>query len=218
MARRRSGFAIGNDNAAALTPAGAEPVKPEPLPYNEAAAKQLQYYRDRRGIDDPMARCLMVGIPRITTMPMPFQIAQAKDQVIFLYEAFHAFRIVPTDGRAHPDDHEPSFMGDSVAHWEDDTLVVDVTGFNTKTWISGVGTVHSEKMHVVERYRRVDYDTLVNDITIDDPEVFTKPWHTRQIIRLRPAERLREYECGENNEDIVRFESLLQKEELFKRQ
>jgi hypothetical protein len=213
-------FAIGEANAARLTPAGAAaaPVKPEPLPYNEAAMKRVQYYRDRRGIDDPMARCLMVGIPRITGMPMPFQITQTKDQVIFLYEAFHAFRIIPTDGRPHPDDLTPAFMGDSVARWDGNTLVVDIVGFNDKTWISGVGTIHSEEMHIVERYTRVDYDTIVNDITIEDPEVFTKPWRTRQVIRLRADDRVREYECGENNEDIVRFETLLQSESLFKRQ
>ena len=87
-------FAIGEANAARQGPAGtatAAPAKPEPIPYTEAAAKIRQSYVERRGIDDPMARCLMVGIPRITSMPMPFQITQTKDQVLFLYEAFHAF-------------------------------------------------------------------------------------------------------------------------------
>jgi hypothetical protein len=179
--------------------------------------KIVQEYRDRRGIDDPMARCLMVGIPRITGMPMPFQITQTKDQILFLYEAFHSFRIIPTDGRAHPDDITPSFMGDSVARWDGDTLVVDVTGFNDKTWLNGVGTFHTENLRVTERFTRVDFDTILYRVTMEDPEVLTKPWNQQATIRLRPEERIREYECGENNEDIVRFESLLKNESLFRK-
>jgi hypothetical protein len=71
----------------------------------------------------------------------------------------------------------------------------------------GVGTIHSEKLRVTERYRRDTYDTIIYDVTMDDPEVFTKPWHQQETFRLRPGERLREYECIENNEDIVRWRS-----------
>lgn len=203
-------FAVGNANAAALGPAGvpAEPAKPEPIPYTAAAAKIRQGYLDRRGIDDPMARCLMVGIPRITSMPMPFQITQTKDQVLFLYEAFHAFRVVPVN-KPHPADADASFMGDSVATWDGDTLVVDVTGFNDKTWLGGVGTIHSDKLHVTERFTRTDFDTILYEVKLEDPVVFTKPYNQRATIRLRPGDRVREYECGENNEDIVRFEEML---------
>jgi hypothetical protein len=194
-----------------MGPAGAAPAapaKPEPMPYTEAAAKIRQGYLDRRGIDDPMARCLMVGVPRITSMPMPFQITQTKDQILFLYEAFHAFRIAPFN-KPHPDDLEPSFMGDPTARWDGDTLVVDVVGFNDKTWLGTVGTIHSEKLHVTERYTRVDFDTIVYEVKLEDPVVFTKPYNQRATIRLRPNERIREYECGENNEDIIRFEEIL---------
>ena len=79
-----------------------------------------------------MARCLLTGVPRITVRPLPFEIVQLRDRVIILYEIHHAFRIIPTDGRPHPDDLEPSYLGDSVGRWEGDTLVVDVTGFNDK--------------------------------------------------------------------------------------
>jgi hypothetical protein len=75
-------------------------------------------------------------VPRITVRPLPFEIVQLANRVIILYEIHHAFRIIPTDGRPHPDDVEPSYLGDSVAHWEGDTLVVDVTGFNDKTWLA----------------------------------------------------------------------------------
>jgi hypothetical protein len=205
---------IGDQEARAIAQAdaaaGRKPPLREPPPYKPEAEARRQYYLSRRGIDDPMARCFISGVPRITTRPLPFQIIQMKDQVILLYEAHHAFRIVPTDGRPHPEDIEPSFNGDSVGHWEGDTLVVDVIGFNEKTWLAGVGTIHSEKLHVVERYTRDSADTIRYQVTLEDPEVFTKPWHMEEIFRLRPNERLREYECIENNEDLLRFEKLLE--------
>ena len=200
--------AIRQADAATGRPA---PPRPEPPPYKPEAEAKRQYYVDRRGIDDPMARCLISGVPRITVRPLPFQIVQLPGQIIFLYEVHHAFRIIPTDGRPHPDDIEPSYLGDSVARWEGDTLVVDVTGFNENTWLAGVGTIHSEKLHVTERYTRDTFDTIRYEVTMEDPEVFTKPWHTQETLRLRPNERLREYECIENNNEILlRLEKLLQ--------
>jgi hypothetical protein len=205
---------IGDKEARAILEAdraaGRTLAPPEPAPYTAEAEARRQYYLSRRGVDDPMARCFISGVPRITTRPLPFQIIQMKDQVILLYEAHHAFRIVPTDGRTHPDDIEPSFLGDSVGHWDGDTLVVDVIGFNEKTWLAGVGTIHSDKLHVTERYTRDTAGTIRYDVTMEDPVVFTKPWHEHEIFRLRPNERLREYECIENNEDLQRFEKLLQ--------
>ena len=86
-----------------------------------------------------------------------------------------------------PDDLEPSYMGDSVGHWEGDTLVVDVTGFNDKTWLGPTGTFHTEALHVTERYTRVDYNTINYDVTMEDPNVLTKPWNTHSTIMLRPG-------------------------------
>jgi hypothetical protein len=206
--------AIQRADAAAGRPA---PPPREPPPYKPAAEARRQEFLARRGIDDPMARCLISGVPRITTRPLPFQIVQMPGQVILLYEAHHAFRIVPTDGRPHPDDLDPSYLGDSVGHWEGDTLVIDVIGFNDKTWLAGVGTIHSEKLRVTERYRRDTFDTIIYDVTMEDSEVFTKAWHTQETFRLRPNERLREYECIENNEDLLRFEKLLEREDVFRR-
>ena len=206
---------IGEEEARAIQRADAAAGRPappprEPPPYKPAAEAKRQEYLARRGIDDPMARCFLSGVPRITTRPLPFQIVQMPGQVIMLYEAHHAFRIIPTDGRPHPDDLEPSFLGDSVARWEGDTLVVDVIAFNEKTWLAGVGTIHSDKLHVTERYTRDTYETIRYEVTMEDPEVFTKPWHQYETFRLRPNERLREYECIENNEDLLRFEKILQ--------
>ena len=111
---------------------------PSRFPYQPWAEAERQKYLERRGIDDPIGRCMMPGVPRTTGMPMPIQFVQAPKQFIILYEAYHAYRVIPFDAE-HPYDVEPSFMGDSVAHWDGDTLVVDVVGFNTQTWISGVG-------------------------------------------------------------------------------
>src|ERR1700691_2355480 len=221
-------FAIGSSNAKAARP-GDEAVANAPAavvpsrvvpPYQEWMLPKLKELRDRRNIDDPSARCLLVGVPRITNEPLPIKIIQTKEEITFLYETFHAFRVIPTDGRKHSDDIDPSFMGDSVAHWEGDTLVVDVTGFNDKTWIgAGGATLHTEALHVIERYTRADYDTITYEVTIDDPKAFTKTWSpTPTFLSLRPGERLHEYECIENNEDIVRFEQLLKNESLFRRQ
>jgi hypothetical protein len=212
---------IGEEEARAIqqadVAAGRIAQTREPPPYKPEAEAKRQEFLARRGIDDPMARCLMSGVPRITTRPLPFQIVQLPGQVILLYEAHHAFRIVPTDARPHPDDVDPSYLGDSVGRWDGDTLVVDVIGFNDKTWLAGVGTIHSEKLHVTERYTRDSYDTIRYEVTMEDPEVFTKPWHQQETFRLRPNERLREYECIENNEDLLRFEKLLQNESSFRK-
>src|SRR4051812_41555413 len=166
---------IGEEAARAIQKADAEAGRTaasrEPPPYNPAAEARRQAYLARRGIDDPMARCLLSGVPRITTRPLPFQIVQLPGQIILLYEAHHGFRIVPTDGRPHPDDAEPSYLGDSVARWEGDTLLVDVTSFNDKTWLAGVGTIHSEKLHVVERYTRDSFETIRYEVTMEDPDV-----------------------------------------------
>lgn len=219
-------FAIGAENAKAARPDAAPAragrgggARPEPAPYQDWVLPKLKELRDRRLIDDPSGRCLLVGVPRITSMPLPIKIIQTKDEVTFLYETFHAFRVIPTDGRKHPDDIDPSFMGDSVGGWEGNTLVVDVIGFNDKTWLgAGGASLHSDALHVVERYERVDYDTITYNVLIEDPKVFTKSWNTApSFLSLRPGERLREYECIADNQDIQRFEELLKTPSLFVR-
>jgi hypothetical protein len=221
-------FAVGSANAkaarpgdaaVAAAPAAVIPARVAP-PYQDWILPQVREIRNRRNIDDPQSRCLLVGVPRITNEPLPIKIIQTPGEITFLYETFHAFRVIPTDGRKHPDDIDPSFMGDSVARWDGDTLVVDVTGFNDKTWLgAGGATLHTDALHVIERYTRADYDTITYEVTIDDPKAFTKTWSPApSFLSLRPGERLHEYECIENNEDIVRFEELLKNESLFRRQ
>ena len=209
---------VGEEEAARLRKleASRPPFPREAPPYKPEYEAKRQEYVARRGIDDPMARCLLSGVPRVTTRPLPFQIVQTKDLVVILYEAHHAFRIIPTDGRSHPDDIEPSYLGESVGRWEGDTLVVEVIGFNEKTWLAGTGTIHSDQLRVIERYTRDTPETIVYQVTMEDPVVFTKPWRQQVIFHLRPNDRIREYECIENNEDLLRIEKLLQDESLFR--
>lgn len=199
-----------------ITPYAVPGPQPKP-PYQEWAAKKVLESYKMRGIDEPMVRCLPPGVPRTTLMGLfPMQIVQTPKTIVMLFEVFHVFRIIPIDLK-HPDDLEPSYMGDSVGHWDGDTLVVDVTGFNDKTWLSGVGTIHSEMLHVVEKFTRVDLNTIVYEDTVEDPAVLTGPWTRHGTIMLRPGTRLREYECVENNVDTQRYENMLKDPSLFMR-
>jgi hypothetical protein len=182
---------------------------PNDPPYQPWAAEKVMERRENKLKDDPDSRCLMPGLPRIVNMPMPMQIIQTPQEVAILYEAFHSFRVIPTDGRGHIDKKQLAsdglYLGDSVGHWEQDTLVVDVTNFNDVTWLDNSGGIHSDALHVTERYRRPDRETLLYQATLDDPKVFTKPWTVNWTLKLRPGERLMEYECLENNQDPPRL-------------
>jgi hypothetical protein len=109
-----------------------------------------------------------------------------------------------TDGRAHDTTLGPLWMGDSIGRWEGDTLVADTVNFNDKTWLDRIGHPHSESLHIVERIRRVDHDHLVDDITIDDPKTYTKPWSTHIEFGLRPKWTLAEQFC----EDEESFQTI----------
>ena len=145
--------------------------KPE---YKLELLAKVKELSDKQGVLDPAFYCKPQGVPR---MGPPTQIVQTPGQVLFLYSASNLFRIIPTDGRPHRADADPSYMGDSIGRFEGDTLVVDVVNFNDDTWLGSDGYFHTEKMHVVERLTRKG-DVLTYSATIDDPEVLAKPWTT----------------------------------------
>jgi hypothetical protein len=155
-----------------------------------------------RGPDDTglYADCMPPGVPQSFSAPYPFQIVQNPQVVVIFYEYPNVFRIIPADGRPHPDDPDPTWMGNSVAHWEEDTLVIDSIGFNEKTEVNGYR--HTEKLHVVERLRRLENGNLQYDVTVEDPNVFAVPWAMAQrTFPLRPElEKIDEFVC-ENNRD-----------------
>jgi hypothetical protein len=189
----------GLSKAPAAPPPVNPPPKREPLPYQSWAETKTKTFT---AADDPTLRCLLPGVPRITSMPMPFQIVETPKEIVIAYESYHAFRIIPIDDKLqHPTDLVPTWMGDSVARWDGDTLVVDATGFNDKTWLSGTGSFHSEDLHVVERFTLNSDDTITYVATVTDPKVLTKPWTTGALLRRPPNTRVEEYECVENNQD-----------------
>jgi len=147
--------------------------------------------------NDPIASCLPPGVPAIYMMTYPMEIVQAPGRVIMIFEYDHYVRHIYTDGRPHQD-LTPTWMGDSIGRWEGDTLVVDASGFNDKTWLDDEGHPHSDALHVVERLRRVDRDTMVDDITIEDPKAYTQPLKTQRTLLLKPNWTLAEYVCEDN--------------------
>jgi len=189
------GAAGGGGRGAGRGPREAPPYKPELLDKVRALVADPA--------NSPSARCLLLGVPAITMNPMPLEIVQTPKKTVILYEVMRAFRIIPSDGRDHPKDLDPTYMGDSVAHWDGDTFVVDVTGFNDRTWLDGAGHFHSDALHVVERYTRTPQDTIHYEVTAEDPNVLTKPWKVVDAqLRHPPREdRIMEYEC-DNNIDL----------------
>ncbi len=151
------------------------------------------------------AQCLPPGVPGATLAPYPLQIVQKHDLVVILYEAYNIFRIIPLD-RDHGEDLDPTWLGHSVGHWEGDTLVVDVVGFNDKTQLAGYH--HTEALHVVERYRRTSFDKILYTVSADDPNVFAKPVEYSGELTLHPEWEIGEYICAENNKD---YSELLEK-------
>ncbi len=165
------------------------------IPYQAWAAAKQQENFAKRAMLDPVNRCFLPGVPRITYMHYPFQIFQTPEFVAITYEYVHASRTIHMKG-PHLEDIA-FWMGDSRGHWEGDTLVVDVADNEPETWLDMSGNFHSDALHVVERYTRTSLDTLRYEATIEDPKVFTKPWKISMPL-YRDAEKnaqLYEYEC-----------------------
>lgn len=171
-------------------------------------AKELYEQRIRTAESEDMFtdtewQCLPAGIPRMVSgAPYPLQIVQSPGQVTFLFEAIRNYWIVHLD-RGHPEEVEPTWLGDSVGQWQGDTLVIDTIGFNGKTTLDKLGLPHSTELHVVQRIRRTDARKLENIITIEDPKTFTRPWQYRVEYALQPpGAELLEFICGENNRNV----------------
>ncbi len=155
--------------------------------------------------NDPVLRgCFPPGVPRVYMHPFPFQFIQTPGEVVMLFEVDSLRREIYTDGQPRDAGLVPLWMGSSIGRWEGDTLVVDTVNFNDKTWLDRVGHPHSDALHVVERFRRTDHDHLVDDITIDDPKAYTKPWTSRLEFKLRPW-KLTEQFC-EDGESFLQLE------------
>jgi len=167
--------------------------------YNSSAQAKAKTLGDK---DDPSLGCTSTAFGTLNVSLFDVgavgQIVQTPKFVIMLTETYHGFQIIPFDGRPHRDNVPPSNRGDAVGHWDGDTLVVDKTNFNDTTWISAEGRVsfHSDALHIVERYRRTDANTLEIEATLEDPKVLTKPWVVpKQTLTLAPFDQIMELAC-----------------------
>lgn len=162
--------------------------------YRPQFLAKVKYLNDHQLQSDGVLHCRSPGIPRIGP---PDKIVERPGQVVFLYDDVSGsfWRIIPTDGRPHRTDVEDSTLGDGVAHWEGDTLVVDDTQFNADTWLTDNGAFHTDKMHVIERLRRVG-DTLEWQATVYDPTVLLEPWKTNfRVAKLTDDELVEPTPC-----------------------
>jgi len=195
-------------------PGGPGIVEGNEIPYQPwALAKKKENFDNRFNrvkVDDvrlepldPEGKCYLPGVPRATYMPFPFQIIQGNNRIIIAYGFANASRIIYLDTK------EPavtdSYMGWSVGRWEGDTLVVDVTGLNDKTWFDRAGNFHSDALHVVERYTPRSPDVLWYEATIEDSKVFTRPWKMSFPVyrRLDRSAQMLEFKCVPFAEEFI---------------
>jgi hypothetical protein len=186
------------------------PAGTMPPPLKAGAEK----FRIVRGPDDIRGRttlttgndCNPLGIPQTYITPYPFQIVQTPKLILIVYEYPNAVRFIPVDGRKHDVDPDPTWMGSSVGSWDGDTLVVDAIGFNDKTEVHGF--MHTDALHVVERFRLLPDGNLQYEVTVEDPNVWQTPWAIpMRTFQRRPEENVAEFVC----ESRVDYQRLFKK-------
>jgi len=168
-------------------------------PYKAAAGEKVKLLDANQVKEDPALHCMPPGVPRIGP---PHQIVHTPKQVVFLYadSTGNQWRVIPLDGRAHSTDPETAAThnGDSVGHWDGDTLVVDVTRLTDETWLGDNGLFHSRRLHVTERLKRVG-ETIQYQVTMEDPEVLDKPWALSRTLTLQPDALEEAAPCVDND-------------------
>jgi hypothetical protein len=183
------------------------------IPYRpEAAAKAKEIFASRMA-EEPELHCFQSGVPHNMWVQFGFQIVQTPNYLVVLWEFMHSYRIIPTDNRPHISPDIKLFQGDSVGHWESDTLVVDTTNHNNKTWMDTSANFKPETVHVVERFTMQDLNTINYEATMTDPSTYTQPWTVRgQFRRQNPKmpDGSRDYEqmefaCIEGNQDLGHY-------------
>jgi hypothetical protein len=189
--------------AAFSVPGGLGVVEGNEIPYKpEALAKKKDNQQNWMKLD-PEVKCYLPGVPRAVYMPYPFQIVQSPEAILVAYEFASASRTIRMNNQDKAP--VPAWMGWSRGRWEGETLVVDVTGFNDKTWFDRAGNYHTRALHVVERYTATSANTMHYEATIEDPNVFTRPWKISMPLyrRVEPNAQLVEYKCVEFVEDLL---------------
>ncbi|MBI4885854.1 MAG: hypothetical protein HY824_02065 [Acidobacteria bacterium] len=188
------------DHAARLgVPAGQGVVEGNEIPYQPSAAAKKRENFANRLTADPETMGYLPGVPRIMYMPFPFQILQTPTHVAMVFEYDRALRTIYTNGTPHPMGPINWWLGDSRGRWDGDTLVVDVVHFTDQTWLDRAGNFHSDALHLVEHYALIGPDHLRYEVTVEDPQVFTRPWKMSMLLyrRKEPDLRLLEYDPGQ---------------------
>ena len=184
---------------------GSGQTAPAMLPW---AAKVVEERRAKNGAEDYEARCLPGGPPRAA--PYHTALFATPKLVLMLFEGnTHMYRQFFVDGSSHPKDLKPAFYGDSRAHWDGDTLVVDTVSLFEKSWFDFPGTPHTKDMHLTETFHRIDYGNMEMDVTIEDPGVLTQPWKIHRTTTLEPSFEMTEYVCNENNQDPQHLDAIV---------
>jgi hypothetical protein len=160
-----------------------------------------------RGYDDPTAHCFPAGVPRSMYVPAAFHIIQTPEYIVFLHERM-SWRIVPLDGRAHLPDTIRLWQGDSLGRWEKDTLVIDTTNLNGKTWLNEGGEVVSYAEHVVERFTPTGPDALRYEATVADPVVYSRPWTIAFPVAREKQFEMYESTCHETDHDLPHLKAI----------
>ena len=175
--------------------------KPEDVPFRPAAAREFRQRARNFTKLSPISHCLPEGMPLIEMAPAPYKIVQTPGAAFMLYERDTTYRQVYTDGRKLPSDPQPSWLGYSVGKWDGDSLVVDTIGFNDRGWLDARAHVHSQALHLTERFQRLDIGHMEVQLTIDDPQTYTRPFTIKLKQRLLPDTDLLESYCAENEKD-----------------
>ncbi|PYS52361.1 MAG: hypothetical protein DMG13_16430 [Acidobacteria bacterium] len=196
---------------AAITEVGGQPAPQDPasrIPYQPWAAAKAQQ-NSVNLYEEPELHCFLSGVPSQTYRQFGFQIVQTPDYMLAVNEFMGAVRHIPTDGRPHIPDSIKLFNGDSVGHWEGDTLVVETTNNNDRTWLDNFGNVHSDALVVIERWTPVDANNIQYEATLTDPKAYTAPFKIAGTYRRAqindPAYEQMEFACVEGNQDIQHY-------------
>ncbi len=189
--------------AIAAVPAGLGVVEGGEIPYRpEARAQRDENFANRLELD-PEIRCYLPGVPRAIYMPFPFQIIQSRQHIMLIHEYAGAVRTIYMENHTPPP--APTWMGWSNGSWDGETLVVDSSGFNGQTWFDRAGNFHSDALHVIERFTPRSADTMMYEVTIEDPNVFTRSWTMSMPLyrRVEPNAEILEFRCVEFVEDLI---------------
>jgi hypothetical protein len=200
--RNRASYDLQDHVARHGMPPGRGVVEDGEIPYQPWAAEQKRANFASRATADPLSNCYLPGVPRIMYMEFPFHIFQTDEHVAITFEWSQVFRLIYTNGEPPLHPGIESWMGSSRGRWEGDVLVVEVTDHNDKTWFDAAGNFHSDALRVTERYSMRDADTIQYEVTVEDPEVFTRPWKiSMPLQRQKDIDRILEYQCQAEAEE-----------------